>query len=154
MSKQSRSALKYCKKEEIELIENYELAKKDNFKGWCIHHRDEIKVLPSGMYVLRTKEDLIDNGRYYNCPANELIFLTLSEHQRLHMQYTSKERKLNMSLSAKKRGWPKSEATRKKYSELHKGKSQLWSSIIGKAYTGMTWKVINGKRVWLPKENV
>ena len=30
---------RYCK--DYENIENYELAKKDNFKGWVIHHRLE-----------------------------------------------------------------------------------------------------------------
>lgn len=33
-----------------------------------------------------------------------------------------------------------------------KGKSCPWAAEVGKAYTGMTWKLVNGKRVWLPKE--
>lgn len=79
-----RNAQKYCC-EDLSLIENYELAKNDpKPKKWCIHHRDECKVLPSGIIVRRTPEELIENGRYYNCPANELIFLTQSEHWKLH----------------------------------------------------------------------
>ena len=34
--------LEYCK--EYQKIENYELAKADNFKGWEIHHRLEITL--------------------------------------------------------------------------------------------------------------
>lgn len=80
----SRNAQKYCS-EDLSLIENYELAKNDPTPNkWCIHHRDECKVLPSGIIVCRTMEELIENGRYYNCPANELIFLTQSEHWKLH----------------------------------------------------------------------
>lgn len=74
----------YCKAGEFELIENYNLAKADNFKGWDVHHRDEIRTLHSGMVVYRSKQELIENGRYYDCPANELIFLRHDEHAKLH----------------------------------------------------------------------
>lgn len=143
----------YVKDGEYELIENYELAKAHDFKGWCIHHRDEYKVLPSGIEVFRTKSELIEDGRYYNCPANELIFMTIAEHQAYHMKHITKERRKNMSLKAK--GSTKKSptlATRKKISEAKKGKSCPWVAKVGKAYTGMTWKLVNGKRVWLPKE--
>lgn len=79
---------KYVLNKNIELIENYELAKADNFIGWDIHHKDEIRLLPSGMIALRTMEELIENGRYYNCPANELMFMKHSEHSALHRNYT------------------------------------------------------------------
>lgn len=71
----------------IDLVENYELAKTDNFKGWHIHHKDEIRILPSGMIVIRTKEELIENGRYYDCPPNELIWMRQSEHVALHNKF-------------------------------------------------------------------
>ena len=74
---------KYCK-EDISLIENYEKAMNDKTQTWDCHHRDEVKILPSGIKVICTKEELIENDRYYNCPANELIFLTKSEHSLLH----------------------------------------------------------------------
>lgn len=70
----------------IDLVENYELAKADDFKGWHIHHKDEIRTLPSGMTVIRTRQDLIDNNRYYNCPPNELIWLTIGEHTKIHKE--------------------------------------------------------------------
>ena len=78
---------KYCC-EDISKIENYEKAKKDNFIGWCIHHRDEIKVLPSGITVIRSHKELIENGRYYDCPANELIFMKHKDHIALHGKYS------------------------------------------------------------------
>ena len=93
----------YCK-EDFSLIENYELAKKDDFKGWSIHHRDEIRTLPSGMTVIRTREELIENGRYYNCPANELIFLTKAEHQRLHAKNRTLETLKSMAETLKGKG--------------------------------------------------
>ena len=72
----------YCK-EDISLIENYEQAVSDN-EVWDCHHRDEIRTLPSGITVIRTRQDLLDDGRYFHCPANELIFLTRSNHNKLH----------------------------------------------------------------------
>ena len=144
----------YVRKGEFALIENYELAKADNFKGWCIHHRDEYKVLPSGIEVFRTKAELIEIGRYYNCPANELIFMTLTDHQAYHMKHITKERRKNMSLSAK--GRPKgscSDEHRNNISLACKGKTKHWKDgNPGLKLKGKTWKLIDGKRVWLPKE--
>ena len=104
-------AKNYCR-EDISLIENYEKAMKDTKQIWVCHHRDEVKVLPSGMTVLRSRQDLIDNDRYYNCPANELIFLTPEEHKCLHS--------CNRSAS-----------TIRKIIEANKGKTR---SIFGKAF--------------------
>ena len=73
----------FCK-EDISKIENYDKAINDTTQTWDCHHKEEIRILPSGMTVYRSREELIENGRYYHCPANELIFLTKSEHQRLH----------------------------------------------------------------------
>ena len=70
----------YCK--DISKIENYELAKRDNFSGWVIHHR--LELIETGAVIDSTRQDLIDRGIYYNRPAEELIYLTKSEHQKLH----------------------------------------------------------------------
>lgn len=115
-----RDVKSYCK-EDISLIENYDKAINDKEHTWDCHHRDEIRTLPSGMKVYRSKQELIDNGRYYNCPANELIFLTASEHQSLH--------KTNRT------GWTHSEDTKKNMRHPHKFKYK-------------SWKIIDGKRVW------
>ena len=94
------NAKKFCK-EDISKIENYEKAINDTKQMWHCHHREEIKVLPSGIKVISSRKELKDNGRYYNCPANELIFLTKSEHRRLHNFNRSKSTKIKMSEAMK-----------------------------------------------------
>ena len=123
----------FCR-EDVSLIENYDKAMADTEHTWACHHRDEIRVLPSGITVHRTKAELIENGRYYGCPANELIFLTDSEHKKLHGLHQKKiygkkhseETKAKMSKAQKARkydaGFGKkiSEARLKRtYSEFH-----------------------------------
>ena len=73
----------YCR-EDISLIENYDKAIADKTQTWDLHHRDEIRELPSGMIARRSVEELMENGRYYHCPANELIFMTSADHLSLH----------------------------------------------------------------------
>lgn len=114
----------YCK-DNISLIENYEQAKNDKTQVWICHHRDEVKILPSGIKVIRSVEELKENSRYYHCPANELIFLTLSEHSRLHGK--SQERK------------PHSEETKRKIGAAGKGQQRTLgtahpTSEFGKAF--------------------
>lgn len=71
----------FCIESEWELIENYELAKADNFIGWHCHHRLELH--PD--YSIRFKADSLKKlDLYYNRPARELIFLTHAEHARIH----------------------------------------------------------------------
>lgn len=75
----------YCISEQIEQIENYELAKADNFNGWHIHHRLETHNSDGEKRLVNLSvEELIALEMYYNRPANELIFLTASEHRKLH----------------------------------------------------------------------
>jgi len=75
----------YCIPEEIEQIENYEIAKKDNFNGWHIHHRLETHNSDGEKRLVNlSRNELIALEVYYNRPANELIFLTASEHQKIH----------------------------------------------------------------------
>lgn len=62
-------------------VENYELAKADNFEGWCMHHRLELHPDCSLRF---TRKSLIKIGLYYNRPPNELIWLTKSEHMIIH----------------------------------------------------------------------
>ena len=73
---------KYCK--EYWNIENYETALSEKFENWDLHHRDEVRFLPSGMVAIRSCKELIEAGRYFDCPANELIFMRRSEHHKLH----------------------------------------------------------------------
>lgn len=77
----------YCISEQIEQIENYELAKADNFNGWHIHHRMETHNSDGERRLVNLSvEELIALEMYYNRPANELIFLTASEHRKLHKE--------------------------------------------------------------------
>lgn len=67
---------KYCK-EDLSLIENYELALNDMIQTWDCHHRKEIDL---GLSTYNLKEQ----GLYFNVPAKDLIFLTHNEHIKLH----------------------------------------------------------------------
>ena len=62
-------------------IENYNLAKEDNFKGWELHHRAEEKLSEA---FSDTDIELVKLNLYYYRPPEELIYLTKSEHNRLH----------------------------------------------------------------------
>ena len=94
-------AKKYCI-DDISLIENYDKAINDS-AIWDCHHRDEIKVLPSGMIAIRAASELKENGRYYDCPANELIFLSRKEHWKLHSKYANGMQNKKQVLSPLKR---------------------------------------------------
>lgn len=79
----SKLSYAYCC-EDISLIENYEEAINSKERYNC-HHRlethDENGLLRD---VPITSSKLIEMNLYYNRPAKELIFLTLSEHQKIH----------------------------------------------------------------------
>ena len=70
---------KFCS-EPLDKIEHYEEALAEDFAGWCIHHRREIK--PDGTRV--SMQELKDNGLYYGRPASELVFMKVGEHTTLH----------------------------------------------------------------------
>ena len=71
----------YCC-EDLSLIENYNEAV-NSPEEYVIHHRLEIQ----GDKLLSRKE-LKEMNMYFNRPASELIFMTYSEHSRIHMQVT------------------------------------------------------------------
>lgn len=127
---------RYC--DDIENVENYELAKADNFKGWHCHHR--LELVATGGVCDVTAQDLKDWYLYYHRPADELIFLRESEHTSLHNKgkpnvmkgkHHSEEAKRNMSEAHKgkpsvnkgKKFGPHSEETKRKISEANKGKN-------------------------------
>ena len=116
----------YCK--DYENIENYDKAAADNFIGWHCHHRKGVNI---------SSKELIALGMYYDRPADELIFLTRSEHRTLHNKgkHHSEEAKKKMSEAAKNRpeeikmkareafkGHKHSEESKKKIGEAQKGK--------------------------------
>ena len=76
--------MKYCC-EDISKIENYESAKKDNFKGWVIHHRLETHTSEGERRLVDiSREELKALGMYYDRPPEELIFMITRDHLILH----------------------------------------------------------------------
>lgn len=69
----------FCK-EDPSLIENYDKAINDKTQTWHIHHR--LEVQEDGTHVLA--KELEEQGLLYNRPACELIFLTPTDHKKLH----------------------------------------------------------------------
>lgn len=131
--------------EEYWLIENYEKAVNDKTQVWECHHRLEIQ----DDKILSYKE-LMDSGLYWHRNPEELIFLTKSEHSKLHKSKENLKRETREKYSQRSKGkptwikgkkhtegskqkmreaWekrkltPVSEETRQKLSESHKGKT-------------------------------
>ena len=125
---------KYCK--DYEKIENYEKAKKDNFKGWECHHRLETHT-PDGerRLVDISHKELKALGMYYNRPPEELIFLTSREHNAIRKVSEETKEKMREANKGKKL----SEEHRKKIGAAHKGKTGPYK---GKHHTEETKKKI------------
>lgn len=125
-----RQAKKFCK-DDISKIENYDKAIADTTQTWHIHHRLELTL--DGEFA-HSMEELKRLGMYYKRPYFELIFLTKSEHHRLHKEdennpmygrqhsiYT--KRKMSESRKGENNplyGKHHSEETRKKMSDAQK----------------------------------
>lgn len=122
----------YCK-DDISLIENYDLAVNSDKKFDC-HHRNEI--MDDG--TLHSIKWLKDNDLYYNRPANELIFLSHSEHISLHKKIEHNGK--NNPFYDKHH----SEETRKKISESLKGKlAREKNPMYGKHHSDKTKRKIS-----------
>lgn len=152
-------AMKYCK-DDITKIENYDKAINDPSKTWEIHHRLELTL--DGDYA-HSAEELKRLNMYYARPYFELIFLTKSEHTKLHMKgkHPTKGKCLSdehrRKLSEVQKGKQFSDETRRKMSEVRKGRtfSDEHRRKLSEAQKGR--KLItgdDGKRVWLSKEVV
>lgn len=81
-----RNAKKYCS-EDISLIENYHQAIADKEKTWDIHHRRECDENGKTLF---TGKQLIEMNLYYKRPAEELIFVTKSMHNKIHRELLEK----------------------------------------------------------------
>src|SRR5574344_29406 len=74
----------YCC-EDISQIENYNLAKADNFINWDIHHRLETNNSDGERRLVDlSHSELKALDMYYNRPASKLILLKHKEHMQLH----------------------------------------------------------------------
>lgn len=111
-------AQKYCK-DDISKIENYDKAFADPRQIWVIHHRLEMTL--DGEFA-HTPEELKRMDMYYNRPYFELIFLTKSEHRRLHMEG------VNHPFYSKHH----SDETKRKLSEVNKGEN---NSMYGRHHS-------------------
>lgn len=111
-------AKQFCK-DDISKIENYNLAINDKTQVWECHHR--VEILPCGRF---SRNDLKKFNLYYARPANELVFLTPSEHRKLHFKgkKISEETRRKMSESRKGKRFNHSEETKRKIAEYRKGK--------------------------------
>ena len=116
----------YCK--DYENIENYEKALADNFKGWEVHHRLETRNSDGERRLVDiTADELKVLDMYYNRPADELIFMTIYEHSRLHMKgkHLSEETRKKIGSASKGNkyalGYKHSEEAKNKISEAMKG---------------------------------
>ena len=128
-----KTANRYCR-DELSKIENYEEAISDKNHTWHLHHRLELTL--DGEFAL-SKEQLKMHDMYYNRPYYELIFLTPSEHRRLHMKgknhplfgkhipYETREKMSEAQKGDKNHFFGKhhSEESRKKMSAAKKGEN-------------------------------
>jgi hypothetical protein len=122
----------YWRENERHLIENYDEAAKDNFKGWVCHHRLELTL--NGEHAL-TPQELIRHEMYYNRPYFELIYMRRNEHTKLHHTNKVVKNSTKEKLSASHTGMkyaPRSAEYRAKMSAAKKGntntKGKHWSN--------------------------
>lgn len=112
-------AKQYCK-DDVAKIENYDKAMNDTTQTWHCHHRLEIFDGERS----RSARYLIMCNMYYNRPADELIFLTPSEHQRIHHTAVKLRKKLpkvkNLRKRTEEHNRKISEALKKHYAAIKK----------------------------------
>lgn len=65
---------------DIAMIENYDKAIADESQTWHCHHRMEVQ--PDGTRL--SKQWMVEHGIYYKVDPCMLLFLTESEHRKLH----------------------------------------------------------------------
>ena len=100
-------AKKFCK-DDISLIENYDIAVNDKIRRWVVHHRRG---------TIYSREGLKEIGEYYNRPAIELIFMLEEEHRRFHTIGNHHSEKTKKKISESRIGKHLSDDTKKKISK-------------------------------------
>lgn len=110
----ARNIKAYCN-EDISLIENYDEAI-NSMEVYDCHHKLETELN-------KTKQDLIDLGLYWNRPASELIFLTHSEHAKIHMSINAPYKGKHLSKDTKQ----KMSIANKSKTPWIKGKKKVWN---------------------------
>lgn len=140
--------------EDISLIENYDKAMNDDSETiWICHHR-------KGIELNKSQEELEEMGLYYNRPACELMFVTISEHQSLHKTGKIPSQKTREKISNTLKGHKSSQETREKLSIALKGihKSDEHRRNISKATKGISkpkyrWLTPDGQTKIMNKRN-
>ena len=111
---------KYCN-EDISLIENFDKAIYDSTQIWECHHRRELET---------SRKQLIEKNEYYNRPAEELIFLTRSDHNSLHKKGEPRSDETKLKLSIANKGKHLSEEAKQKLSDAFKALHWFNNGII------------------------
>ena len=140
----SHSFERYCK--DYEKIENYQKALADNFKGWHCHHRLETHT-PDGIRrdVDISHKELKALRMYYNRPAEELIFLTVKEHN----AFKKGENSPNYGKPSWNKGKKMSEEARKKMREAKKGeKNPNYGKHFSEEHKKKLRETHKGKNIW------
>lgn len=132
--------LLYCK--DYEKIENYEQAINDETQTWHCHHRLETHFSDGTERPIKAQlkaTELIALNMYYDRPPEEFIFLTNSEHRRLHM--------LGKHIGTFAKGRKLSEEHKKKLSETHKGNTNALGHKASEEARKKMSKAHKGKRL-------
>ena len=91
----------YCKGN-FAKIENFEMAMSDETQVWHCHHRLETHTSDGEKRLIElTPTELRALGMYYDRPPEELIFLTKSEHGRIHTPWNKGKKTGHLSESHK-----------------------------------------------------
>ena len=138
----------YCK--DYENIENYQKALADDFKNWEVHHRLETHNSDGERRLVDiTADELKALDMYYNRPADELIFIPIYEHSRLHMKgkHLSEETKKKIGAASKGNknalGYRHTDEAKNKIAEAMKGEN---NPFYGRHHTEETRKKLKEAR--------
>lgn len=146
MSQTLKNAKMYCK-DDLSKIENFDKSSANNFVGWQVHHRLETNL--EGEVVV-TADTLKRLGMYFDRPYFELIFLTVSDHRKLHKNHTEESIRRIKARTPKIYGRPTSDSTRKLMSirtkEMMQDPNVRYN--CGSFTRGKHWKLEKGKRVY------
>lgn len=171
-------AKRYCK-EDISKIKNYDLAIADTTQTWDCHHMTEIwwgcskkELIENECYYNRKACELIF---LTHAEHRRLHMKGKQSHMKGRTVTDDTRRKISESMKGKEpwnKGKTMSEEIRRMISEANKGKklkpfteehrrkiSEAMKNIseetrrkMSEAKKGKSWKVIDGKRVWISKE--
>ena len=150
----SSYAKKFCK-EDISRIENYDLAIADTSQTWHLHHRLETHfsngdLRPINSYI--SKAELIALDMYYDRPANELIFMTGSDHRSLHYKGKVLSLETKQKMSKANKGKTFSEEHKRKISAILKGRHITEETKRKMSEAAKAWRARNKQKLINYKE--